>query len=107
MGPRHGHGTTAVLQREVMRDVFGLVGREQGRSARGRGIESKKDAHRKGFSNLNWLQALFRMYFLQALCRRKRRVPTGFLWLGVAIFAVTLRVFAGAQAGHNKNHCGG
>jgi hypothetical protein len=29
------------------------------------------------------------------------------LWLGVAIFAVTLRVFAGAQAGHNENHCGG
>ena len=41
MGPRHGHGPTAVLQREVMRDVFGLVGREQSRSARGRGNGSK------------------------------------------------------------------
>jgi hypothetical protein len=99
--------TPSVLQREVMRDVFGLVGREQGRSGRGRGIESKTDSHRNGFSNLNWLKTLFRMYFLQALCRRKRRVPTGFLWRGVAIFAVTLRVFAGAQAGDNENHCGG
>ena len=105
--PCVGHGPAAgVLQREVMRDVLGLVGREQGRSGRGRGSESKTDLHRNGFSNLNWLQTLFRMYFLQALCRRKRRVPTGFLWLGVAIFAVTLRVFAGAQAGHNETIVG-
>ena len=32
----------SVLEREVMRDVFGLVGSEQGRSARGRGNESEK-----------------------------------------------------------------
>ena len=105
--PCVGHGPAAMLQREVVRDVFGVVGCEQGRSAGGRESESKTDLHRNGFSNLNWLQTLFRMCFLQALCRRKRRVPTGFLWQGVAIFAVTLRVFAGAHAGHNKNHCGG
>lgn len=40
--PYASHGPAPLLCREVMRDVFGLVGREQGRSAQGRGNESKK-----------------------------------------------------------------
>ena len=42
MGPSNGQGAAPLLGREVMRYVFGLVGREQGRSARGRRNESKR-----------------------------------------------------------------
>jgi len=42
LGPCDGRGPSAVLGREVMRNVFGLVGREQGRSAWGRGNVSAK-----------------------------------------------------------------
>ena len=42
LGPCDGHGGTPVLGRLFVRYVFGLVGREQGKSARGRRYESKK-----------------------------------------------------------------
>ena len=42
LGLSAGQGAAPVLGREVMRCVLGLVGREQGRSARGRRNESKK-----------------------------------------------------------------